>query len=37
MLSVKWDYRRAAYRGMAERLGGAALETYDQVFASAVR
>ncbi len=30
----KWDYRRAAYRRMAERLGGAALEEYDQVFAA---
>jgi hypothetical protein len=29
-----WDYRRAAYRGMAERLGGTALATYDRVFAA---
>jgi hypothetical protein len=28
-----WDYRRPAYRGMAERLGGAARESYDRVFA----
>jgi len=28
-----WDYRRAAYRGMAERLGGTAREAYDRVFA----
>lgn len=28
-----WDYRRAAYRGMAERLGGIALEAYEDVFA----
>jgi hypothetical protein len=28
-----WDYRRLAYRGMAERLGGTALATYDAVFA----
>jgi len=31
--SRKWDYRRAAYRRMAERLGGPALQTYDEVFA----
>ncbi len=30
-----WDYRRAAYRGMAERLGGVALVAYDEVFAGA--
>ncbi|HZN33378.1 MAG TPA: hypothetical protein VFB80_06140 [Pirellulaceae bacterium] len=30
-----WDYRRQAYRQMAERLGGAALAAYDQVFAAA--
>ena len=30
-----WDYRRQAYRQMAERLGGAALETYERVFAQA--
>jgi hypothetical protein len=29
----KWDYRRAAYRRMAERLGGVAVEAYDRVFA----
>jgi hypothetical protein len=29
-----WGYRRAAYRRMAERLGGSALEAYDQVFAN---
>jgi len=28
-----WGYRRAGYRGMAERLDGAALQTYDRVFA----
>jgi Domain of unknown function (DUF6817) len=32
--SQKWDYRREAYRALAVRLGGAALETYDQVFAA---
>src|SRR5262249_43108609 len=31
--SQGWDYRRAAYRKMAERLGGPALETYDRTFA----
>jgi hypothetical protein len=30
-----WDYRRRAYRQMAERLGGRALQAYDQVFAKA--
>jgi hypothetical protein len=30
--SAKWDYRRAGYRGIAERLGGIALESYDRVF-----
>jgi hypothetical protein len=30
----QWDYRRAAYRRMAERLGGAAAEEYDRVFAA---
>ncbi|MDB5338437.1 MAG: hypothetical protein JWN70_4056 [Planctomycetaceae bacterium] len=30
-----WDYRRQAYRRMAERLGGAAIETYDRVYADA--
>jgi hypothetical protein len=29
-----WGYRREAYRGMAERLGGEALTTYDRVFAN---
>ncbi|MFN8490092.1 MAG: hypothetical protein U0350_21070 [Caldilineaceae bacterium] len=29
----KWDYRRKAYRQMAERLGGIALTSYDKVFA----
>jgi hypothetical protein len=28
-----WDYRRAAYRGMAERLGKEACATYERVFA----
>ena len=28
-----WNYRRAAYRQMAERLGGVALTNYDRVFA----
>jgi len=28
-----WGYRREAYRGMAERLGGDALHLYDAVFA----
>jgi hypothetical protein len=28
-----WDYRRQAYRRLVERLGGAAKEAYDQVFA----
>ena len=27
-----WGYRRSAYRGMAERLGGPALTAYDRVF-----
>ena len=31
--SKNWDYRRAAYRQMAERLGGYALAEYDRVFA----
>jgi hypothetical protein len=30
-----WDYRRQAYRQMAERLGAAALAVYDRVFAAA--
>jgi len=33
--SHKWDYRREAYRRMATRLGGVAVESYDRVFASA--
>ena len=28
-----WGYRRDAYRGLAKRLGGVALESYDRVFA----
>jgi len=28
-----WDYRRAAYRRMVDRLGAAAQEAYDRVFA----
>ncbi len=31
--SQKWDYRRAAYRRMAERLGGPADAAYGRVFA----
>lgn len=31
--SGDWDYRRDAYRQMAVRLGGMALEEYDKVFA----
>ena len=31
--SKNWDYRRTAYRAMAERLGGIALQSYDEVFA----
>lgn len=31
--SNRWDYRRDAFRRMAERLGGVALESYDRVFA----
>ena len=27
-----WDYRRAAYRHMAERLGAPVVEEYDRVF-----
>ncbi len=30
-----WDYRREAYRRMAERLGGRAVEAYDIVYAGA--
>ncbi|MBC8351052.1 MAG: hypothetical protein H8E66_03645 [Planctomycetes bacterium] len=33
--SDNWDYRRTAYRTLAERLGGIALVSYDQVFANA--
>ena len=33
--SQEWDYRRAAYRQMGERLGGAALAAYERVFAAA--
>jgi len=33
--SANWDYRREAYRSLAERLGGIALKSYDQVFANA--
>ena len=33
--SFGWDYRRRAYRQMAERLGGRALQAYDKVFAQA--
>jgi hypothetical protein len=32
-----WGYRRAAYRRMAERLGGNALAAYDRVFAQEPR
>lgn len=32
--SAAWDYRRDAYRQMAVRLGGIALEEYDRVFAT---
>jgi hypothetical protein len=31
--SRHWDYRRAAYRRMAERLGGPSKESYERVFA----
>lgn len=30
--SQEWDYRRAAYRRMAERLGEPALTVYEQTF-----
>lgn len=33
--SFGWHYRREAYRGMAQRLGGKAVETYDRVYANA--
>jgi hypothetical protein len=29
-----WDYRRAAYRRMAERIGGNALKAYERTFAT---
>lgn len=32
--SQMWDYRRAGYRQMAERLGGYALAEYDRAFAA---
>ena len=31
--SAAWDYRRATYRRLAEKLGGIALKSYDRVFA----
>lgn len=31
--SQDWDYRRTAYRQLADRLGGVALESYNRVFA----
>lgn len=33
--SDMWDYRRDAYRRMAERLGGIALESFEKVYAEA--
>jgi hypothetical protein len=33
--SQKWDYRRAGYRRLAQRLGGIAGDDYDRIFASA--
>ncbi len=33
--SDNWDYRRKAYRSLAERLTGIALVSYDRVFANA--
>ena len=33
--SQEWDYRRAGYRKMAERLGGPAAESYRRVFGQA--
>ena len=33
--SREWGYRRAAYRHLAERLGDAAREAFDQVYAAA--
>jgi len=35
--SQVWHYRRAAYRQMAERLGGVALAAYERVFAAEPR
>jgi hypothetical protein len=32
--SADWDYRRAAYRRMAQQLGGAAVEAYNRIFAA---
>ena len=32
--SKEWNYRRPAYRGMAERLGSVSQEAYDRVFAA---
>ena len=32
--SQNWDYRRAGYRRLAERLGGVARESYDRVLAA---
>jgi hypothetical protein len=34
--SQKWDYRRTAYRKMAERLGAPATESYDRIFSTTV-
>ena len=33
--TLGWEYRRAAYRGMAERLGPEATAAHDRVFAQA--
>ena len=33
--SHQWDYRRQAYRGLAERLGGVAKESFDRVYSLA--
>jgi hypothetical protein len=35
--SREWDYRRSAYRRMAERWGGPAVENYERVFAQEKR
>lgn len=32
--SQQWDYRREAYRGLAERLGGVAKAAYERIFAA---